>query len=163
MAKRINSKRKGKKGELEVSHIFKNRGYDARRGQQFSGGDESPDVIVENFDWHLEVKFTETFNLYKAMAQAERDCKDSGKKPLVIHRKNKQKWVAVLDLEHFLDLVCPSVDEAELKGCVTTIGPELVEKFAKDLKEYANKNKPRFQTKPWDDRNPAPSNDEDIL
>ena len=33
----MNSKHKGKRGELEVAAILREHGYDARRGQQYSG------------------------------------------------------------------------------------------------------------------------------
>jgi len=42
----INSKKKGKTGELELAHRLKDYGFDARRTQQFCGkGGESADVV----------------------------------------------------------------------------------------------------------------------
>ena len=35
----LNSKQKGKAGELELAHILKDYGYDTRRGQQYCGAD----------------------------------------------------------------------------------------------------------------------------
>ena len=39
-----NSRRKGKEGELEVARILRDHGYDSRRGVQYSGSPDSPDV-----------------------------------------------------------------------------------------------------------------------
>ena len=97
-----NSRRKGKDGELEVARILKARGLEASRGCQYHGGPDSPDVVgLPGF--HIEVKRTETFNLYKAMEQACRD-RDGAAAPVVVHRRSRQPWVAVLLLDDFLDL-----------------------------------------------------------
>ena len=74
MAK-INSKRKGKNGELEVAHFFKNYGFDARRSQQFAGMNGDADVVGVPF-LHLEIKRTEKLNLDKAMEQSVRDARE---------------------------------------------------------------------------------------
>ena len=54
----INSKRKGKVGELEVVNLLKEKGLTARRTQQFSGkADGTSDVICEELkNFHIEVK-----------------------------------------------------------------------------------------------------------
>ena len=41
----MNSRTKGKRGELELAKALRLYGYDARRGQQYHGGADSPDVI----------------------------------------------------------------------------------------------------------------------
>ena len=41
----INSNSKGKKGELELSKILREHGYDTRRGQQYCGANGDADVI----------------------------------------------------------------------------------------------------------------------
>ena len=60
----INSKKKGKVGELEIANILKNEyGLNARRGQQFSGSPDSPDVICEEMsDINIEVSEKMFFN-----------------------------------------------------------------------------------------------------
>ena len=73
-------------------------GYLARRGQQFSGSAESPDVVCEDLPWiQFEVKAVEKLNLRDAMEQAQRDaqgrsaeCKvrSISKIPIVAHRRN---------------------------------------------------------------------------
>lgn len=98
----INSKRKGKTGELELAKIFTNKyGFESRRTQQFCGkGGESADIIGLPFI-HCEVKRVEKLNIDEALEQATRDCKE-GRIPVVFHRKNNKKWKATLDLDMFM-------------------------------------------------------------
>ena len=82
----INSKRKGKNGELEAAHeISRVFGVEARRGQQFSGGEDSPDVISGIPGVHWEVKRTNRLQIRKAVAQASADA-GSEQLPIVLHR-----------------------------------------------------------------------------
>ena len=80
-----NSRTKGKVGELEVAALLRDYGFEARRGQQFSGGSDSPDVVHSIPNVHLEVKRVEAFSLYPALEQADRD-RDNGEIPVVFHR-----------------------------------------------------------------------------
>lgn len=104
--KRLNSKQKGKRGELELAHYLSDRGFPSRRGQQFSGGDESPDIIVESLpDIHFEVKRIEkSTGIYDWLAQAINDAGDK-KMPVVVHRRSRQPWICVLQIDDFLKLV----------------------------------------------------------
>lgn len=97
------SKRKGKVGELElVAFLKKYEGVEARRGQQFSGGGDSPD-IVHNIDGiHIECKRTEALKLYPSIEQAEADRPDEAV-PVVFYRRNKKDWVVVMYAEDFLE------------------------------------------------------------
>lgn len=45
--KPINSRAKGKRGELQLAHKLTELGYPAERGQQRKGGEDSPDVICD--------------------------------------------------------------------------------------------------------------------
>lgn len=99
--KKINSRQKGKAGELELANYLLARGYPARRGQQFSGGTDSPDVVCPDLPFHIEVKRTEVTKLYDWLAQAKRD--NPSKPSLVCHRKNGGQWLAILPLDEFLD------------------------------------------------------------
>lgn len=101
---RINSKAKGKFGELNFVHLLRERGLEARRGQQFSGSPDSPDVVCEALNIHWEVKNTEKLKIYDAMDQAKRDCAQ-GKHPVVAHKKNRKEWLAILPMEDFLDIM----------------------------------------------------------
>lgn len=98
-----NSRQKGARGEREVAKILREHGYDARRGQQYSGANGDADVVgIPGI--HIEVKRTESFRMYEALQQAVRDAR-GGEKPVVVHRKNDFPWVAVMDLEDFLQLL----------------------------------------------------------
>lgn len=100
----INSKTKGKTGELEVAALLRQHGFDARRGQQFSGGGESPDVVHSIPGVHVEVKRTERLQLYPAMAQAMKDA-PADAMPVVFHRANRKDWIVVMNAGDFLNLV----------------------------------------------------------
>lgn len=104
--KRINSCVKGKVGELELVNFLKERGIDARRGQQYEGSSDSPDVIAGGIlsGVHLEVKRVQAGNLYDWLEQACRDA-DLAKVPVVAHRRNGRRWVAVLDLRDFINIM----------------------------------------------------------
>ena len=91
------SRAKGCRGELEASKIWASvMGGKARRGQQFAGGTDSPDVISSYPGIHIEVKRCERGNPYDWLAQARRDAQ--GKCPLVLHRRNNQPWILVMEL-----------------------------------------------------------------
>lgn len=98
----VNSRAKGARGEREFAKWLRERGHEARRGQQFAGGTDSPDV-VSDIGVHLEVKRTERLCLWDAVDQASRDC---GGKPWAIpHRKNGRDWVVIVDAEEWLRLI----------------------------------------------------------
>jgi hypothetical protein len=104
MKKRINSRDKGKRGELELAAYLRDAGYaGAKRGQQFKGSPDSPDVAGLP-GHHVECKRVEALQLYPALAQACRDA-SAVSIPLVVHRKNDQEWVAILKLDDYLSLV----------------------------------------------------------
>lgn len=98
-----NSKQKGKRGELEFAHLLKEYGYEARRGQQFKGTPDSPDIICEDLPFHFEIKRVQALNVSKAMEQAKAD---SGEDciPAVAHRKNGEDWLVTLNGKDFLNM-----------------------------------------------------------
>ena len=101
----INSRQKGAAGEREFAELLRFHLFDARRGQQFSGGKDSPDVVCSDLkDFHFEVKRVQAGNLYKWMAQAKRDA-GPDKIPVVAHRRNNEDWVAILSADIFLELL----------------------------------------------------------
>ena len=103
------SREKGKRGEREVAGLLRSYGYDARRGVQYHGGEDSPDVVGLK-GMHIEVKRTETLRLYDALSQSKADAGDD--MPIVIHRKNNCEWVVIQPLEDWIELY----REWELKG-----------------------------------------------
>jgi len=102
---RINSRAKGARGERAWRDALRAAGYDARRGQQFAGGTDSPDVICEELHkFHFEVKCVEALNLENAMNQARRDAGDQ-KRPIVAHKKNGKGWLVSMPAEVFFQLL----------------------------------------------------------
>ena len=98
----MNSRAKGARGERELANYLKSKGYDARRGQQYSGANGDADV-VGLIGVHIECKRVERLDLTKALDQAKRDAKP-GEFPVVIHRKNGEEWQATMSLDTFLTL-----------------------------------------------------------
>lgn len=102
----MNSKRKGNGGELELLHLLHDRGYPVyRNDQRFVGGVDRPDICLRmnGQEFHCEVKRTEKLRLYDALSQAIRD--SNGKRaPLVLHRRNRGEWLAIMRLDDFLNL-----------------------------------------------------------
>lgn len=97
----MNSREKGKRGELELAGILREYGYDTRRGQQFCGINGDADVVGLP-KVHLEVKRVERLNIEDAMSQSKRDAKD-GEIPVVVHRKNHCNWLVTMELEKFIE------------------------------------------------------------
>lgn len=106
--KPVNSRRKGAEGERELANTLTELGYPARRGVQFRGGSDSPDVVCEALaGFHIECKRTATCQMFSPAqiatwdAQARRDAGE-WKTPIVVHRWNgaRQWWVRVLTPNH---------------------------------------------------------------
>lgn len=98
----MNSRDKGKRGELEVAHLLKKYGYDARRGQQYAGSNGDPDVVGLP-DIHLEVKRVEKLNIDEALQQSIRDARDA-EVPIVMHRKNRTEWKITMRFEDWMEM-----------------------------------------------------------
>lgn len=96
----MNSREKGKRGELELARALRSLGYDCRRGQQYSGANGDADVVGLP-GIHIECKRVERLNLYDAMAQAKHDAR-GGETPVVVHRKDRCGWLVTLELEDFI-------------------------------------------------------------
>ena len=98
----MNSRAKGASGERELAKKLREYGYEARRGQQYSGANGDPDVIgLPNI--HIECKRVERLNLYDAMAQSMRD-KREFELPVVMHRKNNSEWLVTMTLDDWITL-----------------------------------------------------------
>ena len=116
----INSRQKGKTGELELANKLKEYGYDARRSVQYNGKDGQADVLGLPHI-HIEAKRVERLNLYDAMEQAKRDAKN-GDKPTVFHRRNRGNWLVTMELDSFMEIykeyeVAQRLREYVKKGC----------------------------------------------
>ena len=99
MAK-INSKQKGKNGELEFAHECEKYGLlDVHRTAQTNGKLEQSLADCEGLEGiHIEVKRVEKLNIDEAMEQAIRDLETKKEKrlPVVFHRKNRKTWKATM-------------------------------------------------------------------
>ena len=95
---------KGKRGEREVVDLIKQFGFEARRGQQFKGGADSPDVIHDIPGIFVEVKYREKFSIYPALEQAGGEARKFDI-PVVLHRRHSKPWVAILDARDFLKIL----------------------------------------------------------
>lgn len=100
----VNSRAKGAAGEREWRDVLRSQGYEARRGQQYSGSPDSPDVVCEALPVHWEVKRVQSLNIDQAMRQATCDG-FAGKIPAVAHRKNGEDWKVTVWAEDFLLLL----------------------------------------------------------
>jgi len=95
----MNSCQKGKRGERLLRDVFREHGFTARRGQQYAGGTDSPDVIVGELDWlHIECKVGNC-NMTDAVVQASRDA--AWKPWVVCHKPNNKPWRFVIGEELF--------------------------------------------------------------
>lgn len=109
----MNSRDKGKRGELEFRDELRRRGYEAERGQQRAGGTDSQDVRHNVPGVHFEVKRVERFNLYDAVNQARRDAGAGGNMPVVAHRCNASRkaddcrgeWLFIIGGDDFFRLL----------------------------------------------------------
>jgi Holliday junction resolvase len=111
-----NSNQKGKRGEREFAQEL-NKLFpmvNARRGVQYSGSPDSPDVVGLD-GIHVEVKRTERLNLESAVNQACRDC--GGNVPVVASRKNRGEWLLTIrlnDLREFAGAISGLIDSERI-------------------------------------------------
>ena len=92
------SRNKGKRGERELAkELQRILGIDAKRGVQYKGTPDSPDVETSIDGVHFECKRVEKLQLYPSLEQA---ASDSGSAiPIVAHRRNRKKWVLSIYLD----------------------------------------------------------------
>lgn len=99
----LTSRNKGKRGELELSKKLSSLfNVFARRGRQYSGSPESPDVVTSIKGVHFECKRVERLQLYPSLEQAANDSGDQI--PILVHRKNNKEWVAIVYLDDLPEL-----------------------------------------------------------
>lgn len=98
----MNSRRKGKGGELELARKLREYGYDCRRGVQFSGANGDADVVGLP-GIHIECKRVERLNLTDAMHQALQDSRP-GELPALFHRRNSEPWLVTMPLESWIEI-----------------------------------------------------------
>lgn len=117
----MNSKQKGKRGELELAHLLQTYGYPAERGVQYSGLKGNADVVgVDGL--HIECKRNEQVRDDVFLQQAEHDAR-KGQVPIVMYRRNGEQWKALLRLNVFMAIWDELTDKqkATIKDKVTLI------------------------------------------
>lgn len=98
----INSRAKGARAELALAKVFREHGYEARRGQQYCGANGDADVVGLPYT-HVECKHVQHLNIFDAMAQSVRDAKE-GEIPIVCHKKNRTGWLVTMRIEDFFTI-----------------------------------------------------------
>lgn len=107
----INSRSKGKAGELALVHKLKEYGYEnAQRGVQYCGVNGDADVVGVSDLLHIECKVTDVGHgkNYEWLEQAQNDARE-GEMPVVMHRRSSQKikgkpWLVTLTLDDFMKI-----------------------------------------------------------
>lgn len=97
-----NSREKGADYERHIANRLKEYGYDARRGQQYSGANGDADVVGVH-GLHIECKADERLNIFKAMEQSRKDARD-WEIPIVAHKKNYKPDLITLDFDNFFEI-----------------------------------------------------------
>ena len=99
----MNSKQKGKVGELEFSRLCQEMGYKTRRTAQYCGKSGDAADVIGLPGIHVEVKRVERLNIDDAMSQAKRDAKND-RFPIVAHRRNNCEWKVTMRAEDWFEL-----------------------------------------------------------
>jgi hypothetical protein len=99
----LNSKMKGKNGELEFVHELIALGIEARRSQQFSGANGDADIITPGVPVFWEVKRCQNLNLHEAMIKAKEQCENFV--PCIGHRKNRTDWLLTIRLSDVFEFI----------------------------------------------------------
>lgn len=95
---RINSRRKGKTGELEAAAKLRELfGWRAERSQQHAGNEDSADLKCSDVPglW-IECKRVQKLNVNAVMAVAASQC--GRKTPVLLHRRDREDWLLTIYL-----------------------------------------------------------------
>lgn len=106
---KINSRRKGKTGELALVRKLSDYGYTVRRSQQYAGMNGDADVVGIDY-MHIECKYTANGHgsTYDWLSQARRDSR-AEEIPVVMHKKvsredRSNEWLVTLSLDDFMKI-----------------------------------------------------------
>lgn len=116
MAK-INSKSKGKRGELDLVHSLRDAGFpDVKRSVQYCGKATGTADLVGLPGVHVEAKNVERLNIWSALAQSKRDVEADGNGdiPAVFFKRNRSRgWYVATPLEDFVRLYKGGINHHE--------------------------------------------------
>lgn len=112
---------KGKRGERQAAKALADvTGLEARRGVQYQGGPDSPDIDVSNlYGMHWEVKYQERESVRLWMEQAQRDAGDLV--PVLLHRRNNKPWLVTIPLERVNEFSARLAEA--IASQISTVGP----------------------------------------
>lgn len=102
-----NGRQIGAAAERALAHLLQKYGFEARRGQQFKGTKDSPDVIHDMAGFFIECKKREGFTfpaMYEALAKAQSEAPE-GHRSIVFHKRNRKPWIVVMDADEFMTLM----------------------------------------------------------
>jgi len=105
------AKAKGARGERWFANYLTDWGFPARRGQQFKGTKDSPDIsceTLEDLGFHLESKFTQTISMYPTLEKGLED--SGGVAPLVLYKKDNKPPITFMYLQDFMKLLVLLLD-----------------------------------------------------
>lgn len=94
----VNSREKGKRGELQWAKALTSFGWPSERGQQRAGGPDSPDVkgaLDGVIYWEVKRQHNRALNTWHDKAVSEAP---AGAVAVVVHRRNHQPWTCTLGL-----------------------------------------------------------------
>ena len=106
----MDSRAKGKRGELEAAEALGRIGIDCRRSAQYCGKAGDADLICEGVDLHVEVKLSERLNPYAYIGQAIDDSRASRRCPIVVMRSSYKPWLVLVRLDDLPRLAQEVVD-----------------------------------------------------
>jgi hypothetical protein len=98
----IDSRAKGKRGELELAKILAPHWPEVCRNLDQFGADKRD--MLHTPATHWQVKRVESLNIWKALNQATNEAA-KGDLPVVAFRRNRTGWYAALELDEFVALL----------------------------------------------------------
>lgn len=99
----VNSRAKGKRGELEAALLLTQMGLKSRRSAQYCGKGGDADLALEA-DLHVEVKLQEQMHPYKWMEQAIRDSAKTKRRPIVLCRRTRSPWLVIMQADDLIPI-----------------------------------------------------------
>ena len=109
----MNSKAKGKRGELEAAELLRSLGFSqTRRSAQYCGNTGEADDLVGVDGLHIEVKRCEQIRIMDWIQQAERDTTDSGTTPVVLFRRSREPWYVAMPAIDFFQMYRTLTEDA---------------------------------------------------
>jgi hypothetical protein len=116
----VNSRRKGKTGELEAAEVLRTLfGWQTRRSQQYCGDNpDSADLRVEQTpQLFWEVKRVNRLNVPKTMRVAASQC--GRRTPVLMHRPDRCDWLLTIRLSD-LPVLCHAYESAQAESMAPT-------------------------------------------